>query len=176
MAKVKTGKVPGLWSDLGRELLTRTTTPPAHPSFVMYFAVGVVIFAGFGVWAEVKRLIFTPCLFDLESFRVAISVFYPSLGCAAMLQLSWGADTKLLRSFAQTIACLFVAAFAAMPDGRQYDVPVSAIGVFLSGIAMWSWWIANAHAPEFQDKRPPTAIGPDPTSTLLGNLEEYRVD
>jgi hypothetical protein len=146
------------------------------PSFISYFVVGVVFLAGLGVWAELKRAIFDPSPTDLTSLKVAIDVFYPSLGCASMLQLTWGSDTKTLRSFAQFMTFLFTAVFFATPSDKRYEGWVIAVGTVFSLVALWCWWIANARATEFHDVDPDAPTGGNISGTLTGSLAGFAVD
>lgn len=165
------------WKLLRKELESRTTVPKGYPSFVSYFVIGVVFLAALGVWAELKRAIFDPSITDLTSLRVAIDVFYPSLGCASMLQLTWSSDTsKMLRSFALFMAFLFTAAFCATPSDKSYNGWAIALGVLLSLVALWSWWIANARSPDFQDIDPDAPTGGNLDTPLNGSLTGYAVD
>ncbi|MBX8548830.1 MULTISPECIES: hypothetical protein [Pseudomonas syringae group] len=166
------------WYQFRASLLSRTVKPAKHPTFVMFFALGIVVFGGIGIWVEILRLnVFLSKEATFTSVCFAINVFYPSLGCASMLQFIVGNYPKALKAFGCLLCFIFIGA-CLLIGLRQLYTPIGlCVEIALSALALWAWWIANAENPDYLDADDATAYGPVDTNTPLpGDLNGFKVD
>ncbi len=171
------GSKNNYWYQFRAALASRTKDPCGHPSFVMFFFVGVLFFGGLGIWVELVR--FNVPLSNEASFKticLAINVFYPSLGCASMLQFIVGNYPKMLRAFGVLLCLIFVVACVSIGFLQLYNPWGLFVQVVLSILALWSWWIANAKNPDFLEPEQAAAYGPvDASTPLSGSLDGFEV-
>ncbi|VVO11472.1 hypothetical protein PS708_03460 [Pseudomonas fluorescens] len=165
------------WYQFRAALASRSKDPWGHPSFVMFFFVGVLFFGGLGIWVEIVRV--SVLLSDEASFKTicfAINVFYPSLGCASMLQFILGDYPKMLRALGVLLCFIFVVACGSIGFLQLYTPFGLVVEIILSALALWCWWIANAKNPDFLEPDPTAASGPADVSTpLSGTLDGFKV-
>ncbi|SEO89675.1 hypothetical protein SAMN02800692_2603 [Luteibacter sp. UNC138MFCol5.1] len=147
----------GHWKRLRRTFRDRTLLPLKSPSFLLFAAI-VVITAGLGIWVELYRAM-DATEWKTESLRLAVNVFYPSLGCAAAAQLIFNETVpKFLRGFGLLMTIIFAACCVAFGNATSTSAIVAQI--VLSNAALWVWWIANAENTEIFDEPIPPATGP----------------
>ena len=153
----RTGNYRALWLELAR----RTREPLGHPSFVIYFLLAVVGFAGLGLWLELYAYFTTVPAPSFGPLRTALTTFFPALAGSTALQLIWAEHQRFLRSFA--VLCLVILLLMAVvtaANSRVQDFWAVGFGILSSVAACWIWWITNADQPDFRDEiDPDDAVG-----------------
>ncbi|MDP2450746.1 MAG: hypothetical protein Q8M93_04735 [Polaromonas sp.] len=173
----------GSWAILGRELQKRTFEPFGHFSFVAYFLLAVCAVGGTGIWLEAYSYFLLPpdptgTPNSLSPLRTAVITFFPALAGSASLQLIWAENNqKSLRAFAVLVifALTIVAVFIA-PSVAVHHKTALWVGGFASIVALWTWWIANAHQKDLLDPvlDPDVTLGKkNPTAELAGDLDGF---
>lgn len=161
---------------IGQELARRTREPIVHPTFVIYFLVGVVGLGSLGLWFELSAFLNAPSADrSLDGIRIALTTLFPTLaGSTAIQQIL--AENDRLRAFAVLILATFTTT-ALIVAQDSMDVNWSVIvGIVASIGALWVWWVVNADHPDYQDKIEPAAAvgGDDPRLPLSGDLAGFK--
>jgi hypothetical protein len=166
------------WEVLRRELRGRTARPVSSVPFISYFIVSVVILGGLGIWVELVRFSVFSDRQCLSGLMTALLTFFPAvMGSSTSHLILSSSDNKILRSFG---LLLFVASFAVAifiaVISPPYPVTSLVIGVVLSLLGLWGWWIANANDPALQNDPPVDApTGGSPERALTGQIGDFRV-
>src|SRR5690606_36288224 len=150
----------------------RTTRPRRHPSFVAFFILAVFGLGASGVWLELYVLVFpdptaighflrhpgAPSHFD--ALRTALITFFTAVAGTSAMQLIWAEDLKHFRSASALILFLFLVVALVIFPARICDCAAISIGVLMSLLALWVWWIANAKQADLLDSVDPRdAVG-----------------
>jgi hypothetical protein len=183
-----TTQITNTFPALGKDLRQRFLTPVGQVSFWVYLLIGVVLFGGVPIWVEVVRyFLFHPDAANpnqanphLPAIRTAINAYFPAIGCAAAIQLSFAGmiTKKYLAAFGLFTACIFAGSSAL---ALIYQQPLSDWTSLLWGgafslLAILQWWIANGLDETFQDAfNPEAAVGGSPASEVKGSVEGFTV-
>lgn len=165
---------------LGQELSERTRRPCAHPSFIIYFFVAIVLFSPLGVWLELYVYLLpdpssSPAQ-PSDSLRTAVLTFFPAAAGTAAMQLFWGDPRKHVRSFAFLLFVIFLIVSLVLFPARVSNAWALGVGTFASVASLWVWWIANSKQPELLDVVDPSAPvgGAHLGDPLDGDLDGFK--
>jgi hypothetical protein len=140
------------WPALGRELADRTVKPAFHPSFVMFFIVAIVGVGPTGFWIELYAFVFK-CQANAAALRASFVSFVPAFVAATTMQLVWAeSEKRSMRAFAILVLAICMLMLVFCGSEAIDDRAGIAWGGVSTVIALWMWWIANAHQKEFQDQ------------------------
>ena len=169
----------GSWRYLGQQLISRTLDPATNVSFVIFVILGPFIFGALGVWVEVGKRITSATPLDYSSLIIAISTFYPALGCSTALQLVLASASKydkIFISFALLMFCTFLATAMSLQFFIQiHPKRVLEISCICSVAAIWLWWITNGSDPIYKPTSTDAATGGQLNRNLPGNLTGFQV-
>jgi uncharacterized membrane protein YfcA len=145
---------------------------------VFFFLVAILIIGPTGLWIEIVNYATSNCA-DAKGLRAAFLSFVPAFLAATCMQLIWAEDhRRSLRAFSIFVFAVCVVGLLYCYNSRS-DTYAIAVGVLLSALAMWMWWIANANQKEFMDDKSAPhseAIGGDVSAPLKGNLDGFKTD
>lgn len=167
------------WIDLGQQLRRRTFEPATSFPFLVYLLIGIVLFGGLGIWAEVLRIIVAKPPVELQGVIAATITFFPTLIGSTTLQLilaSSNTNDKVMISFALLVLFAFLTAAILLPffsAANPVCVLIWAIGCSIA--AVWIWWITNGLDPTFHSRRADDATGGDAARAPAGTLSGFQV-
>ncbi|HEV7270006.1 hypothetical protein [Pseudoxanthomonas sp.] len=161
----ETTATPSEWKlffDIGEEMVKRTKIPLRHPSFVIFFSLAVVGLGGLGIWLELYSALVPVnhaedakgALEELSTntLRTAFITFFPAVAGTSAMQLIWAESSKHFRSVAALLLfCFLVTALLIFPS-RVSNTCAISLGVLMSLLSLWVWWIANAKQEDLLDK------------------------
>lgn len=166
------------WTRLWRTLAERTSLPWRHPTFVLYFVVAVILVGGAGLWLELYKLSFATAesSTSLEALRTAIITFFTALaGSSSMQVILEENDDRAMRAMAICVLTVLSALALIIAPASVSDCTAVKLGLVGCGLALWTWWIANAKQPGLQDERADAAVGRrDPKAGLAGSLDGFK--
>ena len=168
------------WPRLVRELRRRTREPIHNAPFVFYCVLGVAIFGGLGVWAEVVKIAIAETSVGLAGLITAIITFYPALAGSTTIHLVYASvnrNDKVLLSFGLLLLCLFpISALLLSLFSGHYPIVVLVLGTMFSLGVVWVWWITYCDDATYkQMPAPDAATGGDPERSLSGDLSDFEV-
>lgn len=182
------------WSQyrwLWRELWKRTWGPWSRFTFVSYFFVAMVFVGPLSVWVEIYGLVFPPLpspstlalgppdvpAASLAALRTALLTYFPAVAATTAMQLVW-AEGKEMRSAAVLLLAVIVATTACIYPERVRDTWAIGLSAFLTILALWLWWVANADNAGLMrgDIKPIDALGGplEDTRHLAGGLDGFE--
>ncbi|GLS00441.1 hypothetical protein GCM10007859_04470 [Brevundimonas denitrificans] len=178
----------GDWPYLIEQLGKRTVGPIKSFPFVVYVLIGIVLFGGLGIWAELLRLTVAqtppavtgaiPVPPALTGVITAILTFFPTLIGSTSLQLilsSANTSDKVMIAFAIMILFLFLTAAILLPFfAGSYPLEVLAAGIASSLAAIWVWWITNGSDSIFQTHHVAAPSGGDLNQALKGGFDDLK--
>jgi hypothetical protein len=111
---------------------------------------------------------------SLDALRTALLTFFPAVAATTAMQLVW-AEGKEMRSFAVLILAGVGVATALIYPHRVPDAVALSVGVVLTVLALWFWWVANARNADFLGQlNPADSVGGNIlTAPLEGNLKGF---
>jgi hypothetical protein len=167
------------WIHLGNQIRQRTLQPATSFPFLVYLLIGVVLFGGLGIWAEILRLVIAKPPVELAGLIVAVLTFFPTLIGSTTLQLILASSSnsdKVMISFALLVLFIFLAAAVLLPFfSVSHPRTVLALAVVCSLAAIWVWWITNGLEPTFHSRQPDDATGGDPQRPMAGSFGDFKV-
>jgi hypothetical protein len=165
---------------LWREITRRAKAPLGQFSYWVFFILGVVFFSACGIWFELgKYYFFSPKSPEsLDGIQTAIFTFFPAVASTASMQLNFSDnDMKYLKTFGYAIGMLVPLLSIALLFIKEHFSPTTSIsiGVVASLFAIFTWWIANADDPNFDDNVDPDILTGGNTGTpLKGNISGFK--
>ncbi|MCA0359067.1 MAG: hypothetical protein LCH78_19835 [Proteobacteria bacterium] len=167
------------WRYLGHQIRRRTLEPSTSFPFLVYVLIGIVLFGGLGVWAEVLRLVLAQGKPELAGLITAVITFFPALIGSTTLQLvlmSTSSNDKVMISFALLLLCSFITAAILLPFfSTTHPITVLLLGGVCSLAAIWTWWMTNGLDSTFHSQRSDAATGGDTGRTLQGADPAFKV-
>jgi hypothetical protein len=146
------------------ELVHRFLTPCTSVTFYAHLFLGVVIFGGFGVYFAIYK-----SHWSVEETSAALLSYFAALAGAALLEFD-SENQPYLRSFGLIAFGIFIIVFALVVlTEHWFQLFWSLTGTVL-GILFW--WVANGLNERFNDVKPQSALGGDPSSSLQESDEE----
>lgn len=166
------------WKVLWAEICSRVVEPTAHPSFIMFFLLTVIVISPAGIWLELYRfLIITPTPTS-DALLTSIATFSPALMTSSCLQVIWGKPLPSFRAFLISVSIISGIGWifcVAAPIQKSTSI---ALGLVLSFIALCVWWMSNATQKELRDDFDFSApVGGDNLNGELsgkGGLDEFK--
>jgi hypothetical protein len=142
------------------ELVRRFFAPCKSVTFYAYLFVGVIIFGGFGVYYAIFK-----SHWAVDDTSTALLIYFPALVGAALLEFD-SENQPYLRSFGLIALGIFIIMLAlVLITDHELRLFLSLIGAASS---ILFWWVANGLNGRFNDVKPQSALGGDPS----GNLQE----
>jgi len=139
------------------DLRKRFLAPSKSVTFYCHLFVGVIVFVGLGVYFAIWRAD------SIGETSAALLCYFPALAAAAMLEFD-SQDQPYLRSFGILALVIFLILFLfGVKSGSGWQFFWSVIGTLLS---IMFWWVANGLNDRFNDVKPQSAIGGDPSAHL----------
>jgi hypothetical protein len=140
------------------DLRKRFLAPRKSVTFYCHLFVGVIVFGGLGVYFAIWQ-----SHWSMSETSAALLCYFPALAAAAMLEFDTQ-DQPYLRSFGILALVSFVILFLFGIDSNAgWQLFWSVIGTTLSVLF---WWVANGLNDRFNDVKPQSALGGDPTVGL----------
>lgn len=167
------------WIHLGQQIRLRTIEPATSFPFLVYLLIGIVLFGGLGIWAEVLRIAIAKPPVELQGVIAATVTFFPTLIGSTALQLILDSSTtndKVMISFALLVLFVFLTAAILLPFfSAVQPVAVLIWAIICSIAAVWIWWIANGLNPTFHSRRPDDETGGDTARAPAGSFGSFQV-
>jgi len=146
------------------ELRRRFLAPCGSVTFFLHLIGGVIIFGGIGVFYSIWR----PHL-ATEQISGALLGYFPPLVGAALLEFDLE-DQPYIRSFGLfAFIVFFILTVFIITSAHWWQLVLSIIGT-ASGILFW--WVAHGLNSRFNDVKPQSAIGGDPSAELHASTDK----
>jgi hypothetical protein len=140
------------------DLRKRFLAPCKSVTFYCHLFVGVIIFGGLGVSLAIWK-----SDWSMSEISAALLCYFPALAAAAMLEFDTQ-DQPYLRSFGILALVIFVILFLlGIDSGSGWQFLWSSVG---TGLSILFWWVANGLNDRFNDVKPQSALGGDPSGHL----------
>lgn len=140
------------------DLRKRFAAPVKSVTFYCHLFVGVIVFGGLGVYFAIWN-----SDWSMSDTSAALLCYFPALAAAAMLEFDTQ-EQPYLRSFGILALVVFIILFfLGVKSESGWQFFWATIGTALS---ILFWWVANGLNDRFNDVKPQSALGGDPSSNL----------
>jgi hypothetical protein len=140
------------------DLRKRFAAPVKSVTFYCHLFVGVIVFGGLGVYFAVWN-----SDWSMSDTSAALLCYFPALAAAAMLEFDTQ-EQPYLRSFGILALVIFIILFLlGIKSEYGWQFFWAAAGTILS---ILFWWVANGLNDRFNDVKPQSALGGDPSGNL----------
>jgi hypothetical protein len=159
-------------------LIKRFMAPVGQVSFWVFFILGILTFSACGIWVELGKYFLSTCK-SLDGVQTAIFTFVPAMACTATMQIVFtDNEKKYLKSVGYAVGVVTLLGAIGLLMFIDHLAPEISIpiGVFLSVVAILTWWIANGMDAIFYDNAGQDATtGGDLDKDLPGSVAGFKI-